>query len=83
MKTYENPTLAVLSVSANDMLCACSITTRNSTDPVINWLTAKWGGSDGLLDPSDPVFASESDSCSEFYEGYCKFTTTDNVLFTS
>ena len=81
MKKYEKPTLTVLSVSANDMLCACDVKTRGN--PFFEGLDKEFGDGNGIFDENDNVFAGGEPNCDMVISGYCKFTTTDNVLFTS
>lgn len=88
MKTYVKPAMMALSISANDMLCtSCDIKTRDSEDYFIGILTKKYGGSDGLLDPSDNVFTSE-ENCTNMADDllpdtYCKFSAVGGMIFTS
>ena len=82
MRVYEKPALTLLTVSASDALCqnSCAIKTRGNPD--FDWIDAKYGNGDGLLEPGDDVFANADDSCKIHYEGYCKFTGA-NQIFTS
>lgn len=83
MKVYEKPKLMVLSVSADDMLCACTVGTRNPTDSVIIKLNEIYGGSNGFLDPSDNVFGNGEEGCSYPVDVYCKHTPEGFNVFTS
>ena len=86
MTEYKKPAMMALSLSANDSLCGCDIKTRGSTDYFINLLTEKFGGDDGLLDPSDNVFTTEESCANSFdgvIDGYCKFNAEGGVIFTS
>ena len=85
MRVYEKPALTLLTVSANDALCSgCMVKTRDSDDAFIKKLNGKYGGADGILDPSDMPFTIE-DSCTtaiEEIDVYCKFIGASQ-LFTS
>lgn len=85
MKTYEKPTLAVLSISASDMLCGstCTIATRGNDDWFFKYLDREFGNNDGFLEPSDHVFGDGETGCTEIAERYCKFTTDGGIVFTS
>ena len=76
MKVYEKPALTLLTVSANDALCACT-TKLSKGDFSIWWEDQKITG--------DPELAfTESESCEIAidYYGKCKFIGVDQV-FTS
>lgn len=80
MKTYEKPTLTLLSVSANDMLCTgCS--TKWTYDDLLVWLEdIEFKG-----DPNNAFLDSEGcTSPVDEYGGvfFCKFTGGDQI-FTS
>ncbi len=87
MKTYKKPRLTVLSISANDALCAgCDVATRG--DPMFDILdNPPTGNGDGVFNKSDPIFASaEECAYTGEYKQYCKFTGAENglkQLFTS
>ena len=83
MKIYEKPSLTLLTVSANDTLCSnsCDIKTRGNED-IFKYIDNRFGNGDGLLEPGDSVFASSADDCDFYYQGYCKFSTSD-IIFTS
>lgn len=84
MKVYQKPKMLTLSLSANDMLCSgCTIGTRNTNDPFLQYLTQLYGGDDGLLDPNDPVFGASAEGCSVIVDLYCKFGPNDQIVFTS
>lgn len=80
MKTYEKPTLTLLSVSANDMLCTgCGIIYDDKAFSKW-WSDFEYGGS--------YTQAFDDNSCEinigTDFEGYCKFAGPDNMqLFTS
>lgn len=82
MKTYEKPTLTLLSVSANDMLCTgCS--TKWTPDGLLAWLETIGFPTNEY----DNAFTSnESCSCpvDDYSDNvmYCKFTGSDQI-FTS
>ena len=87
MKAYKKPKLMVLSISANDALCAgCGKATRG--DPLFDILdNPPTGNNDGVFNKQDPIFASgEECTCTGEYTEYCKFTGAENgltQLFTS
>lgn len=85
MKQYMKPAMMVLSLSANDSLCACTYHTRNQTDTWFqDMLTAlPWIDADGdnLVEPEDGVLLTEN--CGVNYEDYCKMTAESQTLFTS
>lgn len=91
MKAYVKPAMMALSISANDMLCSgtCEVTTRDSTDPIIQSLNKMWGAggeNNDILDPKDNVFGNVTDCADRILEGYCKYTATEQgltQLFTS
>ena len=78
--------MMALSISANDMLCTCSVKTRDSDDANIKQLT-EWYGSNGeypgLLDPTDKVFGQKEDDCVNVVEAYCKYGPNGMIIFTS
>lgn len=86
MKTYVKPAMMALSISANDMLCTCSVKTRDSDDVYIKQLT-EWYGSNGeypgLLDPTDKVFGKNEEDCANVVEAYCKYGPNGMIIFTS
>lgn len=87
MKIYEKPRLMVLSVSANDALCAgCSKAMRG--DPLADILDKPpYGDNNGVFNKDDPIFANgEGCTYTGEYTQYCKFTGAENgltQLFTS
>ena len=83
MKKYEKPKLMVLSISANDALCnSCGRSLRYDEDLQFT-LGNMVGNKDGILDSNEmtSVFSTE-DGCSMpvDYDGYCKFTATNNIF---
>lgn len=91
MKAYQKPTMLVLSISANDMLCGnCTLPTRNNMDWLlvldgIQNIRVKDTNNDGAISEDETnLFASGEKGCEYEYEGYCKFTSADNLrVFTS
>ena len=81
MKTYEKPRLMVLSVSANDALCACGTKTR--FEHVFDQFDTNNDGHFGPEDNLNPLLTADA-SCekTDGFESYCKFTGA-NTLFTS
>ena len=92
MKNYQKPAMLVLSISANDALCACSIKPGSG---LFDDLIGDWGiqdvNMDGKISKADFAdgyyFTRAEESCGEPYKvevtEYCKFTGSQNVLFTS
>ena len=81
MKIYEKPKLMVLSVSANDALCACGTKTR--FEHVFDVLDSNKNGIFDPLDSESPLLTPDADcEVTTGYESYCKFTGA-NALFTS
>lgn len=85
MKTYSKPQLVALSLTSNDLLCACAVDVK---EPYMD-LNVKdaldlngWLSADGTSAISG-VFTEDNNSCSLKLEGYCKFNPGDNVVFTS
>lgn len=84
--------MLVLSLSANDALCACA---NKPGDPIFDDISSEWKltdiTGDGFVTREDfakgKYFASEEDSCGKEHlvniTGYCKFYGADNVLFLS
>ena len=81
MKTYEKPKLMVLSVSANDALCACVASTRNDAffqqfdydgDKRITYEEVVRSG-----------YFGNGEDWSISYEKYCKHTPDGQILFSS
>lgn len=81
MKNYEKPKLMVLSVSANDALCACGTKTR--FEHVFDIFDKDGNGHFGPEDDLSPLL-TEDVSCesTKGFESYCKFTAA-NTIFTS
>ncbi len=81
MKIYEKPKLMVLSVSANDALCACAATVRN--DPFFSPFDTN---NDGKLDSGEieaSGYFGSIDECQIKYDRYCKHTPDGLTLFNS
>lgn len=81
MKIYEKPKLMVLSVSANDALCACGTKTR--FEHVFDIFDKDGNGHFGPEDDLSPLLTADV-NCADTngFESYCKFTGA-NALFTS
>ena len=81
MKIYEKPKLMVLSLSANDALCACAATVRD--DPFFfPYDTNK----DGKLDSGEinaSGYFGSTEECKILYGKYCKHTPDGLTLFNS
>ena len=86
MKTYEKPKLMVLSISANDALCGTCFTAARFSPEDQSLLDKYYGNNDGTLTDNElnAMFADADKTCSNKvdYQGYCKFTGT-NQLFSS
>lgn len=79
MKIYEKPTLVILSVTGNDLLCgACSVDVVGGGGPSNSIIE------DIIKDFGETVFTS-ADSCEVVYdiEGYCKFSPNQDVVYNS
>ena len=82
MKVYEKPKLMVLSVSANDALCACDTSLRYN-EGLKNALALIAGDKAPPLNETEMknVFTTDDDCADQIsYEGYCKFTGAQNVF---
>ncbi len=81
MKSYEKPRLMVLSVSANDALCACVASTRNDAF----FQQFDYDGDKRIT--YDEVVRSgyfgNGEDCNISYEKYCKHTPDGLTLFSS
>lgn len=93
MKQYQKPALYALSLSANDALCyGCGVKTSEETS-LNMFLLAMFPqldlDGDGFFSKQEyeasGLFASSENCQLEIdYNGYCKFTSTDdNKIFTS
>ena len=80
MKKYEKPSLAVLTISANDSLCACSEKTKDE----FIWTAFDENGN-GYFDEGDINIGHYfgDGECDSPIIGVCKFTATIDTLFTS
>lgn len=87
MKTYEKPKLIALSLAADNLLCSgCANKLRD--DPLMNGAFKDVTGDDVISNADfgeGRLFASAADRCGEeysgIYEGYCKFTLENNVIW--
>lgn len=72
MKIYEKPTLVMMSISGNDLLCSCQIDAEGSNaDPGY------------LATVADAVNPFDDSSCTTPVSGYCKFIGTSNIVYNS
>lgn len=81
MKTYEKPKLMVLSVSANDALCACVASTRN--DAFFQQFDSNNDGRITLDEVNNSGYFGSGGECNISYEKYCKHTPDGLTLFSS
>lgn len=60
MKTYEKPTLTLVSLTTNTAICACTIdAVGDNRDPIVD----------------DPSYFGTGEECMIEMTGYCKFTS--------
>lgn len=81
MKEYKKPAMLALSISANDRLCGgCQLGTRNN--PYFIDLDGTFGDKNGVFTRDEAaaigMFGSTENECFNPYEGYCKFTATQD-----
>ena len=81
MKSYEKPKLMVLSVSANDALCACVASTRN--DAFFQQFDSNNDGRITWDEVNNSEYFGSGEDCSISYEKYCKHTPDGMTLFSS
>lgn len=81
MKTYEKPKLMVLSVSANDALCACVASTRN--DAFFQQFDSDGDNRITYDEVVQSGYFGNGEDCRISYEKYCKHTPDGLTLFSS
>ena len=90
MKAYQKPTMLVLSISANDMLCSgCDGNKLRDDESLKGVIIAAYPTLDadgsGALERSEGInlFASSPDNCGQSieYSGYCKFTGGQTIMW--
>lgn len=76
MKIYEKPTLVMMSIAGNDLLCSsCDIDVMGENkDPFISEIIEDFGPN---------PFEGSANSCDTQITGYCKFSATTNVVINS
>lgn len=81
MKAYEKPKLMVLSVSANDALCACTASTKD--DSFFNQFDSNNDGRITWKEVNDSGYFGSGEDCGIQYVKYCKHTPDGLTLFSS
>ena len=81
MKIYEKPKLMVLSVSANDALCACTASTKD--DSFFNQFDSNNDGRITWEEVNNSGYFGSGEDCGIQYVKYCKHTPDGLTLFSS
>lgn len=81
MKIYEKPKLMVLSVSANDALCACTASTKD--DSFFNQFDSNNDGRITWEEVNNSEYFGSGEDCGIQYVKYCKHTPDGLTLFSS
>lgn len=74
MKIYEKPTLVMMSISGNDLLCSCQV---DAVEP--NADKAYLATIDTLRALGKQPFDGNDNSCTGDVGGYCKFTSSQII----